>query len=380
MRRKPRAARRIGKVVALILLIAVAALGIHQLWQGYLHQRLFPPQAVQDYLQLSDRVDQALKGALEELGASPSFVTQSATELEEEGKRWRFRQLTVRVAAQISLLRCNLAVTKSVQEVGGQVLSVEQGRRGDRLTMELGVEGLRTHFLELISEENIAPTRGRLAIIIDDFGAINNRVADSFIQLLTVLTVAVIPGHKTSQQIARQAVAAGHQVLVHLPMESKEGEPGEENGILVDLPEEEIRRRTRWALAELPWAVGVNNHMGSLATENEKVMHAVLEEIKAAGKFFVDSRTSPQSVALDVARQLDLFCAKSDGFLDDQDDRAQIKKRLEELGDRALQVGSAIGIGHIRANTLQVLEQMIPRLERKGVRFVHVSQLLQARR
>lgn len=380
MRKKPRPTKRVGKIVALILLAAVVVLGIHRLWERWLRQRLIsPPQEVADYLQLADRVDQALKEALEDLGASPSIVTQSETVMEDERNRWRFRQMTVRVTAQISLLRCNLAITEAVQEVGGQVLSVQQGRGADRLTMEIGAEGLRTHLLELISDESISPTRGRLAIIIDDFGAINNQVADAFIRLPTALTVAVIPGHKTSQQIARQATAAGHEVLIHLPMQPKEGELGEKNGILVDLPEGEIRRRVNWALAEIPGAVGVNNHMGSLATENEKVMQVVLEEIKAAGKLFVDSRTSSQSVALNVASELDLSCAKSDGFLDDQDDETQITRRLEALADKALKEGSAIGIGHIKANTLQALEETIPRLEKKGVRLAHVSQVFKAR-
>jgi len=356
----------------------VAALAIRQLWSVYLGPKLAPaPPEVRDFLELSDRVDQAVKEALEDLGASPMVIAHEETEMEEAGKRWRFRQLTIRVAAQISLSRCNLAITKAVQGVGGQILSAEQGSRAGRLIMELGTEDLLTHHLELVSDENIAPTQGRLAIIIDDFGAINNQVAEAFIQLSIPLTVAVIPGHETSQRMARQAAEAGHEVFVHLPMEPKVGAVEEENAILVDLPEDEIRRRVRWALAEIPGAVGVNNHMGSLATEDKKVMHAVLKEIKASGKFFVDSRTSSQSVALEVAEAEHMPCTKSDGFLDNEDDKSEIIKRLEYLADEALREGCAIGIGHIRANTLQALEETTPQLERKGVRFVHVSQVLQ---
>lgn len=381
IRRRPQITKRVIKILAMILLLVVVILGGHYLWQGYLHKLLFPPpQEMKDYLQLSDLVDVTLKEALDELGASPFFITRNVTEKEEKGKRWRFRQLSVRVTAQISPLRCNLAISKAIQRAGGQVLSVEQSRQGNRLTMKLGVEGLLTHLLDLISDQDIQPTLGRLAIIIDDFGAINNQVAHSILQLPISLTAAVIPGHPSSQQFSRQAIEAGHEVFVHLPMQPKEGELGEENGILVDLPEEEIRRRVRWALAELPEAVGVNNHMGSLATENEKVMEVVLQEIKAAGKYFVDSRTSSQSVALDVAKKLSMSCAKSDAYLDDQDDSAVIKKRLAMLADQALREGSAIGIGHIRINTLQALEDINPRLERIGVRFVHVSRVLRERR
>jgi len=377
IRRRSQITKSVVKILALILLLVVAILGGHYLWQGFLHERLFPPpQEAKDYHPLSDLVDVALKEALDELGASPLFITQNVTEKEEEGTRWRFRQLSIRVTAQISLFRCNLAITKATQRAGGQVLSVVQSRQGNGLTMKLGVEGLPTHLLELISDQDIQPTLGRLAIIIDDFGAINNEVAHSMLRLPIALTAAVIPGHPSSQQISRQAKGAGHEVFVHLPMQPKKGELGEENGIFVDLPEDEIRRRVRWALAELPEAVGVNNHMGSLATENERVMAVVLQEIKAAGKIFVDSRTSSQSVALDVALRLNMSCAESDAYLDDQDDSAVIKKRLTMLAERALREGSAIGIGHIRVNTLQALEDIIPRLERTGVRFVHVSRVL----
>lgn len=380
MKRKSRPVKRTTKVIFLILVVIVAALIIRHLWPVYVGQRL--PQAPPEEKDLhppADRVNQALMEALEALGASPLVVTKTETELEEEGRQWCFRQLTIRVAAQISLSRCNLAVTRAIQEVGGQVLNAEQGGQANRLIMELGIGDVRTHHLEIISDQNITPTQGRLAIIIDDFGAINNQVAEDFIQLSIPLTVAVIPGHETSQKIAHEATAAGHEVFVHLPMEPKEEAMEEENAILVDLPEEEIRRRVRWALTEIPEAVGVNNHMGSLATEDEKVMRAVLREIKASDKFFVDSRTSSQSVAPEVAEELHLPCIKSDGFLDSKDDQAEIKNRLDSLADRALQEGWAIGIGHIRANTLKALKEMIPRLEKKGVRFVHASRALQLR-
>jgi polysaccharide deacetylase 2 family uncharacterized protein YibQ len=298
----------------------------------------------------------------------------------QENRRWRFRRLTVQVSDQVSLMHCNLAITRAIEAAGGEILNGEQGRGGDRLVLELGLQGLATHLVMLRSDQSIAPTRGRLGIIIDDFGAISGPVAEAFFDLPIDLTVAVIPGHATSQQMATRAVAAGHEVFVHLPMEPRDGEVGEENAILVDLSGDEIRRRVRWALSEIPQAVGVNNHMGSLATENEKVMRTVLEEIKSAGKFFVDSRTSSQSVAQEAGRKVGLPCDRSDGFLDYQDQDKEIEKSLEALADQALQEGTAIGIGHVRANTLEVLREMYPALENRGIRFSHVSRILEARR
>jgi polysaccharide deacetylase 2 family uncharacterized protein YibQ len=284
------------------------------------------------------------------------------------------------VAGEVSLLRCNLAVTHAVQSAGGEVLSGGQPAGSRRLTLELGVQGRRSHLLEITSDDSIVPTQGYMAIIIDDFGAINNQAARDILALPIPLTAAVIPGHPSSGQIARQAQAAGHEVFVHLAMQPKDGECGEENTILVDLEQDEIRRRVRWALEQIPGASGVNNHMGSLATEDREVMKTVLQEIKAAGKFFVDSRTSSRSVACEVAREMDLSCAARDDFLDYEDADQEIRKSLQDLADKALQEGPVIGIGHVRATTLEVLQELIPRLERKGLRFVHVSRLLQIRR
>jgi polysaccharide deacetylase 2 family uncharacterized protein YibQ len=358
----------------------VVAAALHQAWQRDYLQRLFTrPQKLLDYCIQADQLDEAIRLCLDDLGASPIFVIQTQEDLQEENRRWRFRHLTARVSDQISLLRCNLALTAAVQSAGGEILSGQQAPGGGRLTLELGVDGLRTHLLEVILDKNIVPTRGRLALVIDDFGAINNQVAEEFLNLPIQLTVAVIPGHPTSGLMARKAKDAGHEVFLHLPMEPKDGQVGEENAILVDLPADEIRRRVRWALAEIPQASGVNNHMGSLATENQEVMRVVLEEIKAAGKFFLDSRTSSQSVAPEVAADMGLLCAASEGFLDYQDESEEVKKSLETLAEKALKDGTAIGIGHIKAHTLEVLREMIPQLERKGVRFVHVSRLLTIR-
>jgi hypothetical protein len=363
------------------MVILAVAIGLHQVWQRGLLTGLFrrrPP--VEDLTGRCDALDEAIRLSLDELGASPVFILQNEEDREEENRRWRFRRLTVRVTDQIPLLRCNLSVTRAVRDLGGEVVSGEQSPAGDRLTLEAGLEGLITHRLELFADRTIAPTQGRLALIIDDFGAIDNQTAGDILALPVSLTAAVIPGHPSSQTMARKAGEAGHEVFVHLPMQPRDGETGEQNPIRVDLDEDEIRRRVRWALNEIPGASGVNNHMGSLATENETVMRAVLEEVKAAGLFFVDSRTSSASVACEVAKEIGLTCIKSESFLDYQAEDANIKEELEKLADKALQEGTAVGIGHVKASTYGVLREMIPRLEREGVRFCGVSRVLAIRR
>ena len=375
------AGRRTLRWALIAVIILAAAIGLHQARQRGLLAGLFRrAQPVEDLIERCDALDEAIRLSLDDLGTSPVFILQAEEDREEQNRRWRFRRLTVRVTDQISLLLCNLAVTQAVRELGGEVLSGEQSPSGDRLTLEAGLEGLITHRLELFSDRAITPTRGRLALIIDDFGAIDNQAAVDILALPVTLTAAVIPGHASSQPMAKKAFEAGHEVFVHLPMQPREGETGEQNPIQVDLSDDEIRRRVRWALNEIPEAVGVNNHMGSLATEDETVMRAVLEEIKDAGLFFVDSRTSSASVACGVAEKVGLECIKSESFLDYQDEDANIEEELKMLAEQALEEGTAVGIGHVKASTYGVLKEMIPRLEGKGVRFCGVSRVLAIRR
>jgi len=377
----PGSRHRVFRLAVIAFIILVAVVGLHQVWQRGLLTGLFRrAQPVEDLTGRCDRLDEAIRLSLDELGASPVFILQAEEDLEEENRRWRYRRLTVRVTDQIPLMQCNLVVTRSARELGGEILSGEQSPAGDRLILEVGLEGLITHRLELLSDRTIVPTQGRLALIIDDFGAIDNQAAVDILALPVTLTAAVIPGHPASRPMAQRAHEAGHEVFVHLPMQPKEGQTGEENSIQVDLDENEIRRRVRWALDEIPGAVGVNNHMGSLATEDEKVMRAVLEEIEAAGLFFVDSRTSSASVACQVAEKVGVACIRSESFLDYQDEDANIEEELEKLAKKALEEGTAVGIGHVKANTYGVLKEMIPRLEKEGVRFCGVSRVLTIRR
>jgi len=373
--------RRFLRWAVIVMVILAAAIGLHQVWQRDLLAGLFRrARPVEDLTERCDVLDEALRRSLDELGVSPVFILQEDEDREEENRRWHYRRLTVRVTNQISLLRCNLAVTLAARELGGDVLSGEQSPTGDRLTLEIGLEGLITHRLEFFSDHAISPTQGRLALIIDDFGAIDNQTAADILALPVTLTAAVIPGHPSSRSVAQRAREAGHDVFVHLPMQPHDGETGEQNPIRVDLEEKEIRRRVRWALNEIPGPVGVNNHMGSLATENEKVMRAVLEEIKSADLFFVDSRTSSASVACQVAEEVGVVCIKNESFLDYQDDDADIEEQLEKLAEQALEQGTAVGIGHVKASTYGVIKEMIPRLEKKGVRFCGVSRVLAERR
>ncbi len=226
---------------------------------------------------------------------------------------------------------------------------------------------------EILEEKSIA---GELNIIIDDFGYRNDEVSDGFLSLGANLTFAVIPGHKYSRSFAKKAFERGYEIIIHMPMESHVSSSGEEVFVLnTDMTSSEIESRMENVIAHLPQAVGMNNHQGSKATENKRVMNVVGSVLKKYEKYFIDSRTTPESIAESMMMSLGVHTANRDVFLDNEADQYLINKQLDQLISTAQHKGSAIGVGHARPMTLQVLQKRIPELKKAGFQFKFVSNL-----
>lgn len=221
-----------------------------------------------------------------------------------------------------------------------------------------------------------APPRPRIAIVIDDWGY-DWAAAEAFLQFPEKLTVAVIPFLPLSEEHAQRARAAGHEVIVHLPMEPLNPDielgPG---GVYVAMDDEAIAEAVGAALAAVPGNVGMNNHMGSRATMEPRVMRAVLGVLREEQKFFVDSFTTAATVGPAVAREMAVPYAVNQVFLDHEDDEEAIRAQLRRLADLARQRGAAVGIGHVRPRTYRALVEMLPELQAQGFEFVTVSEIL----
>ncbi|HSN67814.1 MAG TPA: divergent polysaccharide deacetylase family protein [Thermoanaerobaculia bacterium] len=217
------------------------------------------------------------------------------------------------------------------------------------------------------------PERGRIALILDDVGY-DARAARRAAGLGVPLSFAVIPGTPHASDAAEYLARRGFEILCHLPMEP-EGYPAVAPGdgaILTSMGDEEIRERTLAMLRSIPHAKGVNNHMGSAATTDPRVMGSVLGALRDEGVFFVDSRTTSRSVSIEVARELGVRSAARDVFLDDDRTEGAVRRQLAALA-RSADGSTAVGIGHLYPSTLRVLEDELPRLRASGYRFVTVS-------
>ena len=217
-------------------------------------------------------------------------------------------------------------------------------------------------------------SRGSIAIILDDFGFEGQQI-ERAMALDPNISFSILPNGNRAADYARRLHARGYEVMCHLPMEPMGSESPGANAILISMGNDEIEQAVRTNVAAIPFAKGVNNHMGSRATSNRRVMETVIGALPQ-GMYFVDSRTAGGSVAESVAREKRVPTASRQVFLDDSNDPHQIRRQLAMLAEAAASRGMAIGIGHPRPATLDVLAAEIPRLRAEGFRFVRASQVV----
>ncbi|MFH0777479.1 MAG: divergent polysaccharide deacetylase family protein [Candidatus Eisenbacteria bacterium] len=324
-------------------------------------------------------VEERLRGIAQKLGAKPEDIKV------RPGRQGAPQAWTVAIPANQSLLKCNVAVTEAVQDVGGRVLDGFESVSADGvpfLRMKLEIEGSENHTITFQKSGKIPPVlRACLAIVIDDLGYGNEDLLEEFLKLDYPLTFSVLPGYGKSRRTAEAVLKSGKELFLHLPMEPH-GYPSVKPGklpILVDLSPGEIKERLAKHLNSLPDVVGVNNHMGSLATQDPEVMKAILEETKRRGLIFLDSMTDPGAVSMRVAREIGAPCLENDLFLDRiKNDEKTVRKAFERAKRIALARGRAIAIGHLYAGTLNVLKEELPELEASGISLAAVSGLAEA--
>ena len=219
------------------------------------------------------------------------------------------------------------------------------------------------------------PRGPKLALIIDDCGQWVD-IERGYIALPVPLTLSVLPYVHAAHEIAQEAHDAGKGVMLHLPMEPlSEIYPGP-GEVKTSMTDAQIATQVQDDLAQVPLAQGVNNHEGSKATADPRVMRDVMQVLAQHGDlFFIDSRTNAASVGAQEASTAGIPFASRDVFLDNREDVAYTEGQLREAAAIAQRTGSAIAIGHPRATTLAAVRAMIPQLEAQGITFVLAGSL-----
>jgi len=226
-------------------------------------------------------------------------------------------------------------------------------------------------------DNSIATAKPMIAIIIDDLG--NQRLPGlRVIDLDGPIACAIMPHTTHATYLANRAYAAGKEVILHLPMQPAEmnriAGPGE---ISLDTDRTELAYILEQDLRSVPHTVGVSNHMGSLITRHPGHMRWLMLELAHRGDlFFIDSFTTPDSVAYEIALETGVPAGRRHVFLDNVQTAAAVEKQFERLKRRANSYGYAIGIGHPYPATLDYLQLALSVAEKQGFQIVPVAQII----
>jgi len=216
-----------------------------------------------------------------------------------------------------------------------------------------------------------------VALIMDDMGN-SLELGERALRLRGDLTYAFLPHTPYAIQLAEIAHSMHREILLHLPMEPRDTTAQDRGMLRKGMDEAQFRRTLLSNIAAIPHVSGVNNHRGSLLTADATTMQWVMEGLSAFGLFFIDSRTTENSIAARVAEDNGIPTATRNVFLDHVVEPIAIRRQFGKLVHIARKRGSAIGIAHPHPETLRVLARNLPKLKRYGIRLVPVSRLTKA--
>ncbi|WP_059053932.1 divergent polysaccharide deacetylase family protein [Paenibacillus senegalimassiliensis] len=271
------------------------------------------------------------------------------------GSGLEFNLPMAKAASSTLFLPSASAVVKSKSVTAGPNSRIETGKRGEKSR--------------------------KLVVIIDDLGN-NMGGTEEMLSLPVHLTVAVMPFLPTSREDALRAHKLGHDVLVHLPLEPKQGRPEwlGPGAILTRMTDAEVRQRVEAAIDQVPYAVGINNHMGSKVTGDDRVMSVILEVCRERGLFFVDSKTNYRSVVGRLSLEKGLPQLENHLFLDDLHTENHMAGQLRKAQQLLESRDNCVLIGHVGVHgrkSAAVLKKYIPLMQADGVEFIGIRQLAQ---
>jgi uncharacterized protein len=222
------------------------------------------------------------------------------------------------------------------------------------------------------------PRITRVAIVIDDLGQ-SLEAARKFATMPAALTLSIMPRLPYSRFTAEEGTREGHEVMLHLPMQPLDDRARDvsPNELQVGMSKSRIDGIIQADLASVPGVRGVNNHMGSRATSNTRLMQEVMANLAARHLYFVDSVTTPDSVALAEARQFGVPSFYRSVFLDDTRTVPYTLSQLLRLCRLAKQRGAALAIGHPYPTTIKALVRFVPEFSRKDIQIVPASWLVE---
>ncbi len=366
--------RRVGYVFSFFLGVLLG-LG------GYVYLTREKALSPADFSQKVFLVDQIIQSQFFEFGIQKKNILLHQTSSKKEGNLvWKQSSLKVRVFPSLPFSLVEKNLRRSLSALGKPV-SIQSSQTSESLRLEVRVLDRITHQLTFVSSIPSALKMGlhpRIAIVIDDLGG-ENKISQELLRWDLPITFSILPFAPFSKTLAREAHRKGKEVILHLPMEPHgypEVRPGE--GVLLEeMDETSFLRQLSKDIEAVPYIKGVSNHMGSRLMEDPDKMKIVFSELKRRGLYFLDSRTTPQTIGLQVAQSVGLKAMERNIFIDNSLAEEDIKRQLEQLVQFSISNGTAIGIGHPHPSTVKFLKEILPKMKEKGIELVPLSAVME---
>jgi polysaccharide deacetylase 2 family uncharacterized protein YibQ len=348
---------------------------------GYIYLTREKPLSQEDFSQRVLLADQIIQSQLYELGIQKKNILLHQTSLKKEGGLvWKQSSLKIRVLPSLGFSLVERNLRRGLSALGRSV-SIQSSQKSGALRLEVRVLDRVTHQLTFVSSLPFSLRVGvhpRIAIVIDDLGG-ENKISQELLRWDLPVTFSILPFAPFSKTLAKEAHRKGKEVILHLPMEPHgypQVRPGE--GVLLEeMDEASFLRQLSKDIEAVPYVKGVSNHMGSRLMEDPEKMKIVFSELKRRGLFFLDSRTTPQTVGFQVAQSVGLKVLERSVFIDNSLTEEEIKHQLEELIQVSISRGKAIGIGHPHPSTVKFLKEIIPKMKEKGIELVPLSAVME---
>jgi polysaccharide deacetylase 2 family uncharacterized protein YibQ len=379
---KPLAHRlRKGRLRSWISHLLSFLLGALLTFGGYTYLKRDKPLSPEDFSQKVFLVDQIVQSQLYEIGVQKKNILLQQSSLKRKGNMvWKQSSLKVRVLPPRSFSSIEGDFRRSLSALG-KTVSIQSSQKSESLHLEVKVLDRVTHQLTLVSSIPSAlktVLHPKVAIVIDDIGG-EDKISQELLCWDLPITLSILPFTPYSKTLAEEAHRKGKEVILHLPMEPHgypQIRPGE--GVLLEeMDKARLLHQLSKDIEAVPYITGVSNHMGSRLMEDPEKMKIVFSELKRRGLFFLDSRTTPQTIGLQVAQSVGLKAVERSIFIDNSSTEEDIKRQLEQLIELSLSKGKAIGIGHPHPSTLKSIKEMIPKMKEKGIEVVPLSAVME---
>ena len=283
----------------------------------------------------------------------------------------------INIPENLSLTLFNAKIHQMADDIGGKVFQGIESSNGRQLTIRIGAGIIPTDVIVLRKVKVTQPPLARIALIVDDLGIKNLDLTRRLCNLEQVVTLAILPFQNRTSDVIDIARETDTPYILHMPMEPTSSKVNPGKGAIYSVDKEsDIREKLDKAFRSVRGAEGINNHMGSKATEDARTMEIVMEYLSENNYFFVDSRTSNRSKGYSLSQKMGVKSAVLYTYIDVENEKDFMNARIDKIAAAAIEKGLVVAICHDRPSTVEVLEERLPELAVQGITFIKVSDIV----